>query len=138
MADWRYLAGIVDADGCIGIYTSKSSRTLTIRIVVANTSYALMRWIIKTFGGRLTTFKRRAPQHKLTYCWQVQRKETGRIVKRLLPYLIVKRRQGILALKALAHNKRHNYAGSRTPIPNKVLAFRENISSKCKKLNRGN
>lgn len=116
---WGYLAGIMDGDGHISItrsdcptYKTRHGKiayypdTVRFGIVVAvsNTDVRLMKWLKNTFGGSYNggkPFKDR-PNWKPKYQWNVSGNENKeRVLLAVLPYLVLKREQAIIALEFL-------------------------------------
>ncbi len=114
--DWAYVAGMIDADGsiCISKTTAKARNgrpywLFDCRTVVSNTSMDLMRWLKNKFGGydKLTVnaISKKAKENgqksiKPCYVWQMEGyKAQERFLLAILPYLVIKREQAILALE---------------------------------------
>jgi hypothetical protein len=98
-----YIAGIIDGEGCIGIYRSSShDRTFFLQITIVNTNITLLEWMKKKFGcGYLTSqSKSKAhPKNKQSYSLEVSRMKAYEILLRVFPYLIVKKPQANLGIE---------------------------------------
>jgi len=110
--DWAYLAGIVDGEGCIGVYESRRSHSARgilhiCQLSIANTDYQLMDIFSQHFGGWITT--RPCPPGKDMYYWQVSSERAEPIIRNLLPYLRIKKEQAYVAIRfcrTLQHNNK--------------------------------
>lgn len=126
-----YFAGIVDGEGCISACYYKPKKHSMVIFTVTNTNLSLIKDIIKTYGGWYTISNRKSSYGKKTcYNWSPNTYNMGPILKKILPYLRVKRKQAKLAIKL------------RTCIDNKVaqhdvinLATRIKWIKKIKELN---
>lgn len=100
-SDTAYIAGIIDGEGCIGIYHYKSRSSIHPVISVTNTSKALIDWICLMLG--LPSGKYVA--HCQAGCRQWYTTKTGpmqqtyEVATRVLPYLRVKRKQAELLIR---------------------------------------
>jgi hypothetical protein len=90
-----YMAGIIDGEGCLSIElqaANKSCRKVDYyipRMSVINTSYPLIEWLTKNFGGKHHIRKKEA-KHKLIYVWNIFGQHLEDVVKAILPYMIIK------------------------------------------------
>lgn len=92
--EWAYLAGIIDADGCIRIFAEKRKRAPSaINVLVTNGDASLVRWLRDKLGGRVYA---RGPQR----CWNVSwtAKKAVSILEGIYPFLIIKREQARLTM----------------------------------------
>ena len=116
-AKWGYLAGLIDGEGHISITRSDKPEYRTQRgkmklhpcpvryglvVAVTNTDIRLMKWLKEMFGGSYNGGKpfKGHPNWKPKYQWNVcGNKEKELILLALLPYLVLKREQAIIALE---------------------------------------
>lgn len=102
-AETGYIAGIIDGEGCIGIYRSSShDRTFFLLIIIANTNIALLEWMKKKFGcGYLApqSKSKTHPKDKQSYSLEVSRMKAYEILLRIFPHLIVKKPQAHLGIE---------------------------------------
>lgn len=102
-----YLAGIIDGEGSIGTTKTGTPRHIVIRVVIANTNVHLLDRLQIDFGG---TFSVRERGHQPGWKPFASLAWTGRgaesILKRVLPYLIVKRAQALIALELMEGRNR--------------------------------
>lgn len=106
--DLAYMAGIIDGEGSICVYSFFASphqrngkRYLrhSTMLSVSNTSTALMDWIVERFGSKMRTVKRTRQDWKQAYHWQVGYARAAEILQAVLPYLVIKRRQAELLIE---------------------------------------
>ena len=101
-ADLGYTAGIVDGEGCIGIYSPNTKRKHTkyrLTVSVANTQEWLCQWLKFAWGGRVRLAKTGKPNSLPLWEWQISAKQAGEFLKLILPYLKIKSPQADIALK---------------------------------------
>lgn len=114
---WSFLAGIFEGEGCISMAERNQLRKngmdrqhgTTCQIIVANTSLALMKWLIRNFGGVYYTKTYSNPNHRVNYIWHLNgAKNKERILLGMLPYLLDKRKQALVALEYIRMNGESN------------------------------
>ena len=92
--EWAYLAGVMDADGCIRIRGEKRKRApSSLAVIVTNGDASLVIWLRDRFGGK--------PYSRGTQrCWNIwwTAKKAVYILEGIYPFLIVKQKQAELAL----------------------------------------
>lgn len=98
-----YIAGIIDGEGCIEVYSHKSNKyagyRTTFKLSVTNTELILIRWILNTTGiGAISTFKNKDENHKVAYRWNICARQAGTFLRLIRPWLIVKAGQADVAL----------------------------------------
>ncbi len=148
LADRAWLAGIVDADGCIGIHHYKrkykdsyyhqfqpyisvgcSDKEMTDRCA----------FITRMNGTRSTNpppidnrgIKSNRPHHK----WRVEGENAAKILEDIYPILVVKEKQARLA-HAIWRSNQETRGGRSNPIPPKVTEYRQNLWDTIKKCNQ--
>ena len=94
-----YLAGIIDGEGSIRI--ERSTRNYyRLRISVANTSIALMKWLQKKCGNTFIKERKRKGNRRQQYQWDSNRLfDVVTLLTDLLPYLIIKHDHSLVALE---------------------------------------
>lgn len=132
---WAYAAGIIDGEGCIQIF-SRPCKTAygspypgyRCEITIANTKVDLMKWLVQHFGGTYRakhSANNRNPKHKICYEWRLgSHAKKEQFLLGILPYILVKREQAVLALEFVRLGRK--------PNPEK----REALMQKCRPLNR--
>jgi hypothetical protein len=101
---WPYLAGIVDGEGTI-CANKRAQGDFQLQVAIYNTSLFLMKWIVKHVGGRyyvrsLIGYGKKPG--RIQYMWLPSgKKNRENFLLAILPYLLLKREQAILALEFL-------------------------------------
>jgi len=112
---WVYLAALVDGEGCISIWRTKSRATdywvskktyksFNLRIQVYNTNTTLMEYLVTQFGGTFKPRKKMQKEtHKISYSWRPKGEgHTKEILTNILPHLVIKLEQAEIALEYIA------------------------------------
>lgn len=108
---WSYLAGLVDGEGHIAIVKNyrngedghhKAPYYLYfLALGVNGTSEALMKWLLRYFGGVYYS-RDRNKKWKIAYEWRPKGKKNKEdLLLGVLPYLVIKRKQAMVALEFL-------------------------------------
>jgi hypothetical protein len=109
-AELGYLAGLIDGEGCVGVYPSKAEYghrqkqprvVYRPRISIANTDRRALDWVAHRFGGHVLQKSRRAMREhwKTSYAWHLQGSNNVLCVLRAVrPFLIIKSAQADLLL----------------------------------------
>jgi hypothetical protein len=123
-AMYGYLAGIVDGEGTITICRSENDvlrkkeyptkdgiRTCEyrytgigfhVKVSVKNTDIRLMKWLQSRFGGEYYgSDNAKNPTWKTSFVWHHAAKSKEEFILAILPYLIIKREQALVALDFL-------------------------------------
>ncbi len=138
----EYLAGLVDADGCLTItksQPSKSWRTInpTYKIVVSvsNTCLPVIEELREQFGGFVVTMKARKNSHRVCYQWILGGRLSELLLLELVNHLRIKVRQAglLLALRSWCQPD-----GGYGICDNETIMMRETIYQECKRMNSGN
>lgn len=141
--NWAYLAGFVDADGCISLTRNKKNNS-ALSLSISNTNKEVLDWIcILTKMGVVKKVHYSPSQQcwerhrcRVQWVWKVKNNGMRYILPKIIPYLIVKKRQAILTNEFLAISSRGNYI----PINQKVkdrIKRRNEIIDEMKYLNHG-
>ena len=107
--DLAYTAGIIDGEGCIGIYkhpsqSSKDKIRYTLTITVAMTNEWTIQWLRFAYGGSVKSQQR--PLRKRVWIWTVEAQQALVFLKLISPYLHLKHPQAELAIKFQENKKR--------------------------------
>jgi hypothetical protein len=117
-AQWGYVAGIVDGEGTITICRSEYTANrkaengrparqyhttgFSLKISVKNTDVRLVKWLKSRFGGEYYTDTGKKPANwKDSYVWHYGAETKQEFLLAILPYLIIKKEQALLALEFL-------------------------------------
>ncbi len=137
-----YLAGIVDGEAYIGIKKSKPhkqngerSSTYYERIQIRMVDEVAIKLFSDTFGGSYYREAPHADKGKPLYAYQVSDRSACRIIKQLLPYLKVKKRDAELVLELRKLKEQlHSYGHGKGKMSEEDLQCRESLYNKLKVL----
>ena len=142
-AVWPYLAGLLDADGCIGVNAGTDPRNgrrrYTTRVFVSNADKGLMNWLVAEFGGNINISNQNAPSnHRTMYRWVLHGTRAGPILFQVLPYLRIKAQQAELVLRFIhTLNPAIKGKGGRTKkLSEDTLKLREHLVTQLKRMNK--
>jgi hypothetical protein len=92
--DLAYCAGLIDGEGSIGVYKYKTSvsRAYAGHLAVSMTRRESLDKIAEVAGGVVYTQKFKTKANKAIYTWKLNIRKAVVFLKRILPYLIVKRK----------------------------------------------
>jgi hypothetical protein len=94
-----YIAGIIDGEGCIGIYY-RNHRGYHIQLSITNTNKNLISWLKKKLhANAVKSLTDRRPKNKQSFSIIVDRMRAYEILQRVIPYLKIKTKQARLAIK---------------------------------------
>jgi hypothetical protein len=136
--DFARLAAFIDGEGCITIARSPRRGRMAVHqhelvVTIANTSPLLFDWLLGTFGGAFS----RANGNKgvPVYAWRINELQREEILRRCLPYLIIKRAQAEvgLAFRALKSRKREEFRNSR--VTPEMMIQRDELHDRIRNLN---
>ena len=102
--DWAYVAGIIDGEGCLGLWAGPRNKQSYPRIAVGNTNRNLTDWLQAMFGGCVGYQPRREKtNHKPLWEWKLSSEAAVyAILAKCVPYLLLKRDK---ALELMAHTE---------------------------------
>ena len=98
--DYQYMAGILDAEGCLSLYESR--RSFDPKIQVPNTDMRVFDFFLDRFGGSVSTSKR---EHRELGNWVLPTKFLENTLLAVLPYMVTKREQAVLLLEWFRNHK---------------------------------
>lgn len=130
-----YFAGVVDGEGSITLYL-RSSKSLRLRIQVANTSTVLMDWLKINYGGTVSPVKRNRANHKLGYMWFTDGEKAYDLIKLLEPYLLIKQPQARVSMEAWETRASTPLIDRRKPIPLEIIERRKQYVDEMHVLNK--
>lgn len=111
--DLAYIAGVIDSDGYIGLTRSRENRrtkkTYSYRptITITQTKPQAIA-LLKDIGlGRFGIKKQQSKKHKSLYRWGIYSyRDVKFLIKRILPYLRIKKEQAKILLEYCKHRER--------------------------------
>lgn len=118
VAQLAYFAGLLDGEGCLHVCDKKKCKrksrgirktsriwrdrvNFSTALTIANCNLEVLEWLVENFGGFIQTHKKKFKEHwdwKRT--WHIRPIQIYPILKLVLPYLIIKKKQAILMLEA--------------------------------------
>lgn len=152
MADtWEcaYAAGLFDGEGCVQLYMKTKgthrdpegkNSTLFSRLSIAGVDPAPLVWLIERWGGKITVIrgkKRLEAGHRPLAMWCVQGKKSEQFGRDVYPFLIIKREEMDLWLRAREMTYPRGYRGhGGRGLPIEEIQARRAIVDEIKKLKR--
>lgn len=154
--DACYLAGFFDGEGCVGIYersvansgTGAVNPSCSLSLSISNTNLEVLEHIKKKCGGIISNsskdwyppLKSGGPR-KTLWRWSAQAREGAHLLKAMLPFLIIKRKQAVVGLEYYAITstrlgKRHPGRNGQPPLSSKDLTERRRLMHKIRDLKR--
>lgn len=160
--DLAYIAGLVDGEAYIGIKKSRANKHLTgrvnpgyhERIQVRMVDESAIKFIAETLGGWYYKEKASVAKGRPLYSYQASDKAAAKILRLLLPYLKVKKRNALTVLELRKHKelpRKQTTISLPCMIPNRwgklveigrrrlskeSVEYRDSLYQECKRLNR--
>jgi hypothetical protein len=134
-----YAAGIIDGEGCIGIFVNARQHAhrnplYYASVEVGNTDFGLVTWLKETFGGSVRAIRStRSPNNKPAWVWRLHCRKAAIFLSQIAPFLLVKREQAALIFEF--YEGMPSSWGSRRPLPPEELARREEMHRRSHMLN---
>lgn len=108
-----YAAGIIDGEGTVGYVATKPKDRPGvhgfIRVSVGNTDLRLIGWLHEHFGGHITRRKKVKEYHKKSYDWVVVSNDAMCFLKKVVPFLLIKKERAEYLLGNVAFVTRHGH-----------------------------
>lgn len=121
-----YSAGIVDGEGCILVEDYKyknGDRAFILVLKVVNTDKRVIDYLYNSLGGHICNERKATKNRRRTFRWYMKGKEAANMIKLLLPFMIIKKEQALIALD---FRKTFDIKySSRKQIPLNIIKFRE-------------
>lgn len=95
-----YTGGIVDGEGAVTLVRGTSGY-YQCRLSVSNTCKELLEQVRATYGGSPVQAMKAHPRYKQAYVWCLNGQAAAPVLRKLLPFLIVKREHAKIALEFL-------------------------------------
>ena len=137
-----YLAGLVDGEGYVGIKKTNSRKDCRNpqyheRIQIRMTEESAIKLFKETFGGNYYHESMHSKYSKRPlYCYQASDKLAADTIKKLLPFLTIKKPQAlaILELRKSKNDPNSRLRGSpaKRPMKPEIVQFRESLYQKIK------
>jgi len=137
-----YLAGLIDGEGSISIFASSSTTKgkvyfrYRLILLVYNTNQECLQWIKTRFGGCVRLVSRERNISDLTrkpyYVWETGWQHAADILRRVIPYMVIKEKQASLFLEFASTCKKWGRSG----VPFEIINRRNEIAETMKGLNK--
>lgn len=134
--DLAYIAGFIDGEGCICVHRrgkvgEKEKSIYAFIVTIANTDKSVIQYLHSVLGGCIANNNKRNG-HKTCYVLHLNPRKAYKLLKKLLPYLRVKKKQAELAIKLgdIITNKKHGR------LTNEDVMERELIRQEMQRLNK--
>jgi len=96
--DAAWLAGIIDGEGCFTIIR-RATGVIGISLQISNTCEIMLHKVQRLLGGHITNIPQQPRETRSAWQWRISaKKDLRRICLTILPYLVSKRPQAIVAL----------------------------------------
>lgn len=134
--DYAWAAGIIDGEGCIGVYVNKHGGA-KVCLTVTNTDPRMCVKLQALFGGATRKYNPPAKRQFNTtrdwyYRWQINSFGSVEVaISKLLPYLVCKAEQARLALEFIATKR---VLGSPKEVSPETKVLRLELASQVKAL----
>ena len=133
-----YLAGFLDGEGCIHIVSTKGQAGFKnlryrLRIHITNTDKGVMDWL-KQFGFYIRELKKLKKHWK--QCWRADLCDTKArlLLEQLLPYLIVKKDETLLAIEFQTHKEKVGTSNGSKGMSEEEIEYRERTKKQLSEL----
>src|ERR1019366_7280555 len=140
-AMYGYAAGLVDGEGTITVCRSEYDSVVKnrnnkvyhhigfhVKVSIKNTDERLMKWLQSRFGGEYYTDEsslKKNPTWKPSFVWHHAAKDKEPFLLAILPYLIIKKEQAILALEFIRLGYNVRCPEKRQELYEKILALNQ-------------
>lgn len=141
-----YLAGLIDGEAWIGLYKRKRKETnwYGYELTIANTDKGIIDWLKESFGGYIRIVEPKG-NRKRQYWWILyNRKQVVRVLKKVKPYLKIKKEQAEILMKFLDtydnprwQYKRDKMGRIKSKVhPKELMELRDKLHTRIRKLNK--
>lgn len=130
--DLAWAAGIIDGEGHIGLYLSRTNtgNCYVLKVAVVNTNLKMLERLKSIFnGGSINVRIKKQSHHKQQWCYYACSKKAERVLQSVLPYLVAKSDQAELGLLSRKYIRQH---GINTMNPE--MEKQSEISARLKEL----
>lgn len=138
-----YLAGLLDGEGCVGVYCSFSELgtrqkvprpVYKARLTITNTDRRMLDWVHGRFGGAIISRRAANERSKPVFRWSLQGiNRVQALIKAVYPYLIVKQAQADLILRFPANELCNQWTKEKTA---ETRAAKRALYLETKRLNK--
>lgn len=126
---YSWLAGFIDGEGYLGIVKQKSSHRIHPRLGISNTCKEVLRYIQNRVGGYLRNSRKATRLNHATYILTWRRTKAIELLKKIIPYLTIKKEHARLLISFPVNNSGKN-------ITEIQRGIRERLFLRLKELNQ--
>ncbi len=130
----KYVAGFIDGEGCIRIDKYKPAKRSThykLQVIVVNTNLEILLLLKEDFSGYI---HKHTHKGHVAYYWSLYGEAATTFIKKVKPYLVIKRTQAELALEFQAKKTVGKPAPNRK-LSKEELELRDAFYQRMKELN---
>jgi hypothetical protein len=134
--DYAYLAGMLDADGCIQINRKtayESNNVYALVVSVSQCDNLIPYYLLSKFGGNVFDYTSRNINRKKMARWTIGSFKAKELLEKVLPYLVLKKSRAIVAIKFQETVAKR---GFRKSVSGELSVARDSMYSELKELNR--
>lgn len=138
--DLAYIAGFIDADGCIGLNTSRNTATVHgmahyPRISGFSIDRHALEFVQSVLGGRITD-SQGPGQRRIHYRWAVNGIDAIECAKVLIPFLRIKKAQAQLLVEFDTGRLYHSRGNKKNKMPIEEFTRRQLLVTQSRYLNQ--
>jgi hypothetical protein len=127
-SEWAYLAGLFDGEGCLKVVLRKrkKSAAFQLNLDICNTHRGVLDWVHKKLGGGVLYSTERSGKERRKFNWTLGSAPNMRhVLKGMLPFLLVKQQQALLAIAFLEKIRPQNNTRGRLLSKKEVRVRRQ-------------
>jgi len=134
--DAAWLAGILDGEGSISLARGSRNRVSVYpQVQVSSTTPIILRRLVKITGvGRVKLSKQNGWGIRPLFSWVVVARQAAVILSAAVPYLVLKKKQALLAIRVARSIRGTDYG--RSGLPLKYIARRNQWVERMKEYNK--
>ena len=142
---WAYLAGLIDADGCISINKYPNARTYKVEVIIVQKKEEIPLWLMKNVCDSRKLDQVKRPKGYSNNCkywrWSISGKLALDVLTKCVPYLIEKKIQAELSIELLQNKSPKNQRAMKGRVGNigekpEIVARQEEIYHLVKALKK--
>lgn len=138
--DLSYIAGFIDADGCISFNSCKAKtfhgKSHSPRISGFSIDRHVLDFIQAAFGGGINASQGKSSLKRIHYRWSLSGDNAVACVRKLLPFLRIKKEQAKLLCRFDDERLFHKRGNKKNKIPIEEFLRREDLAVRSKYLNQ--
>ena len=142
-AEYAYLAGMMDADGCFQIkrFTQSGRVQYDCAVLTNQVDGGAIDFLYGVFGGavyRLSGYNQNPRANPVVYRWQVTRQVAADVAKRAAPFLRIKKKQAelLIRFRDIQKHQMRKPRGRGHPLEPYEIALREECYQEMKRLKK--